>query len=82
LSVRATEEIVAVPPAEDATKQHRRPLRAPNPRAVTTAEELSDYLDTRVRVALGRTHGRITVEFAGEDDLDRILRLMMPSTVS
>ena len=37
------------------------------------AETLTDSLDTRVNVQIGKKRGRITIEFAGEEDLDRIL---------
>jgi ParB family chromosome partitioning protein len=42
------------------------------------AGKLSDVLDTRVRVDIGRRKGRITVEFATIDDLERIVGLMAP----
>ena len=42
------------------------------------AERLSDRLETRVKVDLGRTKGRITVEFASLDDLRRIVDVMDP----
>ena len=72
LSVRSVEEIVAV--GERGTKTRRSPvLRAPSPRAVHLAETLTDSLDTRVNVQIGKKRGRITIEFAGEEDLDRIL---------
>ncbi len=72
LSVRSVEEIVAV--GERGTKTRRTPtLRQPSPRATHLAETLTDSLDTRVNVQIGKKRGRITIEFAGEDDLDRIL---------
>lgn len=72
LSVRSVEEIVAM--GERGTKTRRSPvLRAPSPRAVHLAETLTDSLDTRVNVQIGKKRGRITIEFAGEEDLDRIL---------
>ena len=42
------------------------------------ASRLSDRLDTRVKVALGKNRGRLTVEFATVDDLDRILSVLDP----
>ncbi|WP_336921468.1 ParB/RepB/Spo0J family partition protein [Aquipuribacter sp. SD81] len=77
LSVRAVEEIVASGGA--------RPARARGPRAGRhmpllddVASRLSDRLDTRVKVALGRNRGRLTVEFATVEDLDRILAVLDP----
>lgn len=72
LSVRTVEEIVAVGQRETRTRRATTP-RAPSPRAAHLAEALTDSLDTRVNVAIGRNRGRITIEFAGEEDLDRIL---------
>ena len=55
-----------------------RPRPAP-PAAVTApaladlADRLSDSFDTRVKVELGRRKGKIVVEFASVDDLERIV---------
>nr|NLI49419.1 ParB/RepB/Spo0J family partition protein [Propionibacterium sp.] len=75
LSVRAVEEIVAI------GLQGRRPgrvavPRTPSPRAVALSRQLTDILDTRVNVSIGRNKGKITIEFASPDDLDRILNVM------
>jgi ParB family chromosome partitioning protein len=74
LSVRAVEEIVAVGQKARPTR-HVTP-RTPNPKASALGQRLTDVLDTRVSVAMGRKKGRITIEFASQDDLDRILGLM------
>jgi hypothetical protein len=42
------------------------------------ATRLSDRFETRVKVALGKTKGRMTVEFASVEDLNRILNVMAP----
>ncbi len=39
-------------------------------------ELLSDQLSTRVRVELGQRHGKVIIEFADLDDLERIYRAM------
>lgn len=75
LSVRAVEEVVAV------GERSRRPslVRTPRPqppRAQELTRTLSDALDTRVNVAIGRNKGKITIEFASQEDLDRILTVM------
>ncbi|CAN5679413.1 ParB/RepB/Spo0J family partition protein [soil metagenome] len=78
LSVRAVEELVAVGGAAPATSRQR--LRAPLAPALTElATRLSDRFETRVRVDLGRRKGRIVVEFASIDDLERIVSAMTPS---
>jgi ParB family chromosome partitioning protein len=81
LSVRAVEEIVAV--GSDETPSHRparvgtRPPSAPGLRHL--ADRLSDLFDTRVKVELGRRKGKIVVEFATIDDLERIVKAMSPA---
>ncbi|WP_442940168.1 hypothetical protein [Nocardioides sp. B-3] len=42
------------------------------------AERLSDRFETRVKVDLGKSKGKITVEFASLDDLRRIVEVMDP----
>jgi ParB family chromosome partitioning protein len=77
LSVRSVEEIVAM--GEEPGPAARRP-RAGNRMAVLDdlAARLSDRLDTRVKIALGRRKGRLTVEFATVDDLQRIVKQIAP----
>jgi ParB family chromosome partitioning protein len=80
LSVRATEEIVALGGDPEAAKPARR---APRPGERVQAVEdlaarLSDRLDTRVKIALGKKKGRLTVEFASVQDLNRILDVIAP----
>ncbi len=77
ISVRGVEELVAVG-ADDGGRSTRRAPRPGNrrPQLDDLASDLSDRLDTRVRIALGKTKGRLTVEFASVDDLHRILEVM------
>jgi ParB family chromosome partitioning protein len=79
LSVRATEEIVALGGTDG-------PAHAPRPRAGQRSEaidalasRLSDRFETRVRVDLGKSKGRVTIEFASVEDLNRILDVMAPA---
>ncbi|MFT3876436.1 MAG: ParB/RepB/Spo0J family partition protein [Propioniciclava sp.] len=72
LSVRTVEEIVSMGQHEQRARRRTVP-RTPSPRASHLAEVLTDSFDTRVNVQIGKTKGRITIEFAGEEDLDRIL---------
>ena len=53
-----------------------RAARWSAPQAEDVAARLSDHLDTRVRVDLGRSEGRITIDFASAEDLERIARLI------
>ena len=79
LSVRAVEEIVALGGDEP------KPTRPPAPRAGDRNEalddlaaRLSDRFETRVKIALGKAKGRVTVEFASVQDLNRIIGAMAP----
>jgi len=75
LSVRATEEIVATAgPAKKAGKAKAKVGISGT--ALASAELLSDYLDTRVNVELGKGKGKIVIEFAGTEDLQRIVDLI------
>ncbi|MDT4892668.1 MAG: ParB family transcriptional regulator, chromosome partitioning protein [Pseudonocardiales bacterium] len=81
LSVRATEELVALALSGHAATPKLRRAAAPRisaPGVTELGEKLSDAFDTRVRVEIGRRKGRITVEFASVDDLERIVALMAP----
>ena len=74
--MRTVEEIVALG-GDEATG--RRPSAAPvAPKLAVLADRLSDRFETRVKVDLGRSKGRIVVEFASMDDLERIVALMAP----
>jgi ParB family chromosome partitioning protein len=79
LSVRAVEELVAIAGHEKpaATRTPRNP-RVTAPALTDLADRLSDNFDTRVKVELGRRKGKIVVEFASVDDLERIVGLMAP----
>ncbi len=79
LSVRAVEEIVAM--GEEGPR--RTPPRGPrvtSPALHKLAARLSDQFDTRVKVDMGRSKGKITVEFASIEDLERIVAVMTAST--
>lgn len=75
LSVRAVEEIVAMGETGVEPRAPRGP-REPSPRAMELSSRLSDRFDTRVKVDIGRNKGKIVIEFASEDDLERILGLV------
>jgi len=81
LSVRALEEIVTVEPDGKRRPARRTGAKLHSPRVAELAGRLSDRFDTRVKVDLGRSKGRITVEFATVEDLERIVELMDPRRV-
>jgi ParB family chromosome partitioning protein len=71
LTVRAVEEIVASGGAKVKGGSVRSgKILAPKLKQI--ADELSDYLDTRVNVELGKQKGKIVIEFATIEDLERI----------
>jgi ParB family transcriptional regulator, chromosome partitioning protein len=93
LSVRALEELVRglvaddnertdaaipeggserVPPTGAAGPRRLRP-----PGVLELEELLADHLNTRVKVDMGANHGRVIVEFATLEDLERIYRIMI-----
>jgi ParB family transcriptional regulator, chromosome partitioning protein len=78
ISVRGLEEMVAV--GETGSTGVRRVARARPvaPGLTELADRLSDRFETRVKVDLGRSKGKITVEFASLDDLRRIVDIMDP----
>jgi ParB family transcriptional regulator, chromosome partitioning protein len=78
LSVRSVEEIVALGGDDPAAVPKARRPRAGtrHPQLDDLAARLSDRYDTRVTIALGQRKGRLTVEFASVEDLNRIVGLM------
>jgi ParB family chromosome partitioning protein len=78
LSVRAVEELVAVGDTKTQRKRAHRPARRRAPALDDLAAGLSDHFETRVKVDLGRSRGKITIEFASIDDLERIVASMAP----
>lgn len=82
LSVRALEEIIALGEIKAPTKQRRATVRQPSPELEEVANRLSDVFDTRVKVNMGRNKGKIVVEFATKEDLERILATMAPGLLA
>ncbi|MGW2819974.1 ParB/RepB/Spo0J family partition protein [Streptomyces sp. NPDC001443] len=81
LSVRAVEEIVTLMGSRPQTAQRSKSPRAGarvSPALSDLATRLSDRFETRVKVDLGQKKGKITVEFASMEDLERILGSLAP----
>jgi ParB family chromosome partitioning protein len=87
LSVRATEQILREraeieeqlsPSGDDTPSPDRRRLRPPG--LLELEELLSTRLDTRVKVEMGAKRGRVNIEFANLEDLERIYRIINSST--
>ncbi len=77
ISVRGLEEIVALRDADSPTPRvvRKKPVA---PGLADLAERLSDRFETRVKIDLGRSKGKVTVEFGSIDDLQRIVDIMDP----
>ncbi|MFF4226960.1 ParB/RepB/Spo0J family partition protein [Streptomyces sp. L500] len=81
LSVRSVEEIVTL-----MKSRSKKPVKGKGPRAgarvapalTDLASRLSDRFETRVKVDLGQKKGKIVVEFASMEDLERILGTLAP----
>ncbi|WP_228976196.1 ParB/RepB/Spo0J family partition protein [Streptomyces sp. DH12] len=81
LSVRAVEEIVtlmASEPDKPAKPKGPRAGARVSPALSELATRLSDRFETRVKVDLGQKKGKIVVEFASMEDLNRILGTLAP----
>ena len=79
ISVRGIEEIVAL--SDSAVTSPRRAARLPAlkaPGLTEMADRLGDRLETRVKVDMGKSKGKITIEYATLADLQRIVGLIDP----
>ncbi|WP_148573342.1 ParB/RepB/Spo0J family partition protein [Nocardioides caldifontis] len=79
ISVRGLEELVAVGDLGSDEKPKVKRMRPSSPALDDLAARLSDLYETRVKVDLGRSKGRITIEFASLPDLERIVGQMDPT---
>jgi len=79
LSVRAVEEIVSMTDEGTPKQARKRPRAGANTSELDDlASRLGDRLDTRVTVALGRSRGKLSIDFASVEDLNRIVGLLAP----
>ena len=77
LSVRTTEEIVRLGKAKATPRPRARQHRPLSQLGESVVSALSDAYDTRVTITEGRKKGRIVIEFAGSEDLQRIADLIL-----
>jgi len=92
LSVRSVEEIVSVRSVKEiialgddtSAGQSRKPATAKPvaPALRHLSDRLSDLFETRVKVEMGQRKGKIVVEFATIDDLERIVKAMSPEAAT
>ncbi len=84
LSVRSVEEIVAVGEGSAPNPGRRQPRKrkASPTEVVEIADRLMERLDTRVKVDVGAARGKVVIEFASLEDLQRIVELIDPNSGS
>lgn len=83
LSVRATEELAQVMERQGETSKRRRvaePRR--QERLDFYANQLQDRLETNVKITLGARKGRVQIDFASVDDLNRIMGIIKGDSAS
>ena len=78
LSVRSTEEIVAMKIASG--EQPKKPKKSKtNPWLGSAVQQsLENHFDTKVSIKGTQQHGRIEIVFSSPEDMDRILNLLVP----
>ena len=83
MSVRATEEAVTLyqSPSTGPKSNIPRP-GARHERLDYLASSLADRLDTNVKISLGARKGRVSIEFASVEDLNRIMDVLAPGPSS
>jgi len=84
LSVRAVEDAVRqrnqMAPPEEASQVVRSSTRLRPPGILELEELLADHLSTKVRVDMGSNRGKVVIEFATLEDLERIYKAMTEPT--
>jgi ParB family transcriptional regulator, chromosome partitioning protein len=76
LSVREVEEAIRHREETPASRASAAGSKLRPPGLLELEDLLADYLETRVKIAMGPRHGRVQVDFATLEDLERIYRLM------
>ncbi len=79
ISVRGLEELVTLDRPTKPTAKRRTRSVAPELEAV--AARLSDSLDTRVQISMGKAKGKVVIEFSGVEDLHRVIGLLDDSVL-
>lgn len=78
LSVRTTEELVRLGSVQRPSKPSLKRIKVLSPLGEHMSQVLADAWDTRVTVSEGKRKGKIIIEFAGSDDLQRLADLLLP----
>ena len=72
VKARAADQAPAAGPDIETTPQEAPTARLRPPGLLELEELLSEHLDTRVRVEMGAKHGKVIIDFATLEDLERI----------
>ncbi len=76
MSVREVEDAIRLREQAQPSAAAPRPTKLRPPGLLELEELLGDHLETRVRISMSPRRGRIDIEFATLEDLERIYRLM------
>jgi ParB family chromosome partitioning protein len=76
LSVRATEEIISSGAPKGQSAKKPKQTKSASPELQEIAERIGDALDTRVSIQGSAKKGTIVIEFAGAEDLKRIIKAL------
>ncbi|MCG2623631.1 ParB/RepB/Spo0J family partition protein [Arthrobacter sp. I2-34] len=83
MSVRSTEEAVALSGGASRPARESKPKDSGrHERLDYLANSLSDRLDTNVKITLGARKGRVSIEFASVEDLNRIMDVLSPGSAN
>lgn len=83
LSVRATEELISLGDAQKNKIKRKPRIKEPlSPELLHCKGELEDALQTRIGLKVGKNKGQITIDFADETDLHRIIGLIAKTKTS
>ncbi|NKX51916.1 ParB/RepB/Spo0J family partition protein [Arthrobacter deserti] len=83
LSVRSTEEAVALGSGPASPAKEGKPKDSGrHERLDYLANSLADRLDTNVKITLGARKGRVSIEFASVEDLNRIMDVLSPGAMN
>ena len=78
LSVRTTEELVRLGSIQRPSRNSVKRMKVASPLGEHMSQVLADAWDTRVTISEGKRKGKIIIEFAGNEDLQRLADLLLP----
>ena len=76
LSVRTTEELVRLGRTKAVSRPRAKTVKVMSPLGESVVSALQDLYETRVTITEGAKKGKIVIEFAGSEDLERIAQLI------